>query len=78
METKKEAEMIVEALKSEKTTFMGVIVPVYDYGYKMRDKIQEMVVKKEITPAVYWAALKLTPPPESDTLRRYEIEYLNS
>jgi hypothetical protein len=69
-------EQAIEKIKSEKTTFLGVEVNANNYGHEIRSGLQSMAEHGDITPTAYWAALKMTPKPESEALRSYEIEQL--
>jgi len=72
------AEQAIEKIKSEKTIFMGVVVPAHNYGHEIRSELTKMSERNEISPTEYWKALKLTPKPESESLEKYEIEKINN
>ena len=66
----------IKKITDETTTFLGVTVKKYNYGYEIRQELQRMAEQNEISPAEFWKALKLTPRPESESLRVSEYEAL--
>lgn len=56
----KTASQIIEKIKSERTTFMGMDVRKYNYAIDIREKLQEMAESGELSPRKYWSALRNT------------------
>ena len=67
------AEQAIEKIESTKSTFMHLKnVPVYTYPIQVREQLQKMAERNEITPKEYWCALNITWPKMSDAEKKCE------
>ena len=71
------AEQAIEKIRSIKSEFMGVEVPMYNHGIEVRAELIKMMEKNEISPSEGYRALKIEFDKMGPGEKAAEFEQLN-